>query len=168
MIKRLFKYLVLVVLIVASVSMEAMSQNVTGSGMSTIKSNTKTKQFFKSTVCLNDDPGTSTVVYNDADESTDVAGSVNVTRYDEEITVEWHVPTLGSTGIDITMLGRFGTDTGWALLDTESITAVTGTSTHGTITIQEKPMWFKVGRQATGVDGVDDISIWIRGSGWAE
>ena len=162
--KKLFGLIIIGLLLI---SHPVDAQSISGAGMTYKKSQVTVDQFFETTVCLNDDPGTDTSTYNDADEATDLAGTVNVTNYNKEVSVEWHVPVLGSTGIDLTFHGRFGTDTGWALLATEEIRSTTGTSTHGTITIQEKPKYFKVGRIATGTDGVDDISIWIRGTGWA-
>lgn len=169
MIKR-FKLMIILMLgcFIAFAWQDVSAQSVTGAGMTFAKTRTKLEQFFTTVVALNDDPGTSTATYNSAGESTDVAGAINVTRYSKDITAEWHVPTLGSTGIDLIFLGRFGTDTGWVSLETESITSTTGANSHGSISIQEKPKWFKVSRQATGTDGPDDISLWVRGTGWAE
>lgn len=144
------------------------AQNVTGSGVTVTKSSTKLKTFFRVEVALNQDPGTSTATYNPAGLSTEVAGEINTTRFTENIVVQYHVPLLGSSGIDLTVLGKFGTDTNWSTLDTVSISGTTGTNTYGFIDVTEKPRAVRVGVIATGTDGTDAISAWVHGEGWAE
>lgn len=129
---------------------------------------TKHWQYFKTQTADASNPGTSEPFYNPSDGTGDQAGAINTTAYTQALSVDYRVTLLGSTGIDLTIWGRFGTseDSEWSILHTESITAITTDIQH--IEVEERPEALRVGNQATGVAGADSIDIWVRGQGLAE
>ncbi len=101
------------------------------------------------------DPGTSTMVYNDAGGSAEASGSMNTERFTEKRKFQIQITTLGSTGIDINIEGKVGTDTNWAMMWTRSYSATGG----DIVDVGTETDNIRVGSQATGTDGTDAISV---------
>ena len=145
---------------------EINAQSLPNSGLTFQKNETKHWQYFKTQTAVVSDPGTSTAFYNPADGTDNQAGAINTTAYTQALSVDYRVNTLGSTGIDLTIWGRFGASLEWSILHTEPLGTSTTTIQH--IEVEERPEALRVGNQATGVAGTDSIDIWVRGNGWAE
>lgn len=141
-------------------------QSLPNSGLTFENNQTKHWQYFKTQTADASNPGTGAVFYNPDDGTNNEAGAINTTAYTQALSVDYKVITLGSTGIDLTIWGRFGNSPEWSLLHTESIGAVTTDIQH--IEVEERPEALRVGNQATGVAGTDEIDIWVRGQGWVE
>lgn len=139
---------------------------ISGDGLVFDEKETKFWQTFSTIIADATDP-TNTAVFNPAKESTNIAGAVNKSAYNEYISVKYIVPTLGSTGINITVWGCDGLNASgvaeWELLYTEVITSTN--SVWNSFAVEERPNWIRIGYQSTGTDGTDVVSVSLFGRG---
>jgi hypothetical protein len=170
MIRPLFIYFIILLLIIVGFSLSVFAKQSTQNGVTidTFKAKGKdSKQFFQAKILDNFDPD-GTEVFNPASGVSITSGSIDTTQYTEDLTVQISVPTLGSTGIDVTAYGQFTikeSAEGWVPLWTESISTITTNSTLKAFTIQEQPVRTRVGTASTGVDGTDDCTVLLLGRG---
>ncbi len=108
--------------------------------------------------------GTTTYEYNDSIGSDTAAGAVNVVEYNDDMGVQIRIDTLGSTGLDIRVEGRFGTPTQWAEIVTKSFSAVT--TIDYVINVAETPRFIRVGGKPSGTKGTDSYTITGLYKGW--
>jgi hypothetical protein len=145
---------------------EVKAQSLPDNGLTITKEQTTHWQYFKTQTAIGSNPGTDTAFYNPSNGTETASGAINTTAYTQALSIDYILNTLGSTGVDLTIWGRFANSPQWSILHTESIGTSTATIQH--IEVEERPEALRVGNQATGVAGIDSIDIWVRGQGWAE
>lgn len=148
-------------------TIEVWGGTYTQNGITITTTETKRNKYIDAAIQTNHDPGTSTATYNDASESAATSGAIKVAEYNDEITIQVSLDTLGSTGIDVLVQGVFGTDTSsWGKIYTKSFSATTAANEDYVLSIQEGALkWIRVGTQATGTDSTDDITVSLRAKG---
>lgn len=114
------------------------------------------------------DPGGTWTVYNDDHGSSTTDGQVAVRNMDLDKTIQIHVQVLGSTNIYYTIEGNFGTDSSWAMLFDDTITAAHSVGSDTVIPIAEWCDNIRVGLKSGGSSGVDEVYVTgsMRGGRW--
>jgi hypothetical protein len=102
------------------------------------------------------DPGTDTMVYNQAAGTSTTSGSVEAKKFLDGKLFQIRIPTLGSTGAEIVLYGQAANTTGW----TEIARYSANSAEDDYIPVSENWDRIRVGMQATGTDGVDSISVY--------
>ena len=122
------------------------------------------KAALEATVALNEDFGTSTASYNQANGSAATSGWINVEDYNDDMIWGVDLSVLGSTGIDITFEGLLSDDaTAPRLIYTKSFSAI---DRNYKLSIAEGGLkYIRAGGQATGTDGTNTCSIKLRAEG---